>query len=156
MQLLSHIDLRVRNRERARDFYDALLAPLGATREDGPTFTTYQIVPEVDSGSSAFPLTAGGTTPEVAGDSDSAEEWFGITEDPQMTASSLRVAFTAPSRAIVDEIAQLLPGIGAGSIEFSEGVYGPNYYAVFFHDPDGNALEVCCIGSDDAQTEMAG
>ncbi|MBV9439075.1 MAG: VOC family protein, partial [Candidatus Eremiobacteraeota bacterium] len=45
MILLSHVDVRVRDRARAETFYDALLSPLGAVKAGGATFTTWQIPP---------------------------------------------------------------------------------------------------------------
>jgi catechol 2,3-dioxygenase-like lactoylglutathione lyase family enzyme len=126
--ILSHVDLRVRDRAKAIEFYDALLNVLGATRDDGTTFTTWQIPP-----------------PDAPEDWEPTE-WFGITEDPTMTPGSTRVAFDAPSRGTVDAIATYLPAIGARNIEMMEGEYGPKYHAVFFEDPDGNKLEVCHIG----------
>jgi catechol 2,3-dioxygenase-like lactoylglutathione lyase family enzyme len=119
--LLSHVDLRVRDRAKAESFYDALLSPLGAVIERGATFTTWQI----------------GT--------DSAADWLGITEDAAMTPGAQRIAFAAPSRGTVDAIATFLHAIGARAIELPDEAYGPNYYACFFEDPDGNKLEVCHI-----------
>lgn len=126
--ILSHADLRVRDRVKATEFYDALLNVLGATQETGKTFTTWQIPP-----------------PDAPDDWE-ATEWFGITEDPAMVPGSTRIAFAAPSRGTVEAIATYLPAIGARNIEMDDGVYGPTYYAVFFEDPDGNKLEVCHIG----------
>jgi catechol 2,3-dioxygenase-like lactoylglutathione lyase family enzyme len=118
--LLSHVDLRVRDRAKAEEFYDALLSPLGAVKEAGATFTSWQIGEEAD--------------------------WFGITEDPAMKPNVHRVAFSAPSRGTVDAIATYLPAIGAQAIEMPHEAYGPEYYACFFNDPDGNRLEICCMG----------
>jgi len=126
--ILSHVDLRVRDRRRATEFYDALLNVLGAVKSEGENFTTWEIPPP-DAG------------PEYEGD-----EWFGITEDAGMTPGPVRVAFSAPSRGTIDAIAVFLPSIGATHIEMDGGVYGERYYAVFFEDPDGNKLEVCHIG----------
>ena len=126
--IISHVDVRVRDRAKATEFYDALLNVLGATQEAGKTFTTWQIPP-----------------PDAPDDWE-ATEWFGITEDRAMTPGSTRVAFDAPSRGTVDAIRVYLPAIGAQNIEMTEGEYGPEYYAVFFEDPDGNKLEVCHIG----------
>ncbi|MEA2786067.1 MAG: hypothetical protein QOF71_2171 [Candidatus Eremiobacteraeota bacterium] len=126
--ILSHIDLRVRDRAKATEFYDALLNVLGATQETGKSFTTWQIPP-----------------PDEPDDWE-ATEWFGITEDPAMVPGSTRIAFDAPSRGTVDAIRVFLPAIGAQNIEMTEGEYGPKYYAVFFEDPDGNKLEVCHLG----------
>ena len=126
--LLSHLDVRVRDRAAATDFYDALLGVLGAVKDEGATFTTWQI------------------PPPGAPDDREADEWFGITEDPGMAAGSARIAFRAPTRGIVDAIATILPAIGAQAIEMPHEAYGPAYYACFFSDPDGNRLEVCCVG----------
>ncbi|HTD33707.1 MAG TPA: VOC family protein [Candidatus Elarobacter sp.] len=126
--LISHVDLRVRDRAKATEFYDAILNLLGATKDEGKNFTTWQI------------------PPADAPPDWEADAWFGITEDAAMTPGSARIAFDAPSRGTVDAIATYLPAIGATNIEWTEGMYGPNYHAVFFEDPDGNKLEVCHIG----------
>jgi predicted lactoylglutathione lyase len=46
----------------------------------------------------------------------------------------------------VDNITELVRQIGGQNIEGPEicTEYSPGYYAVFFEDPDGNKLEVCC------------
>ncbi len=126
--LLSHVDVRVRDRAQAAEFYDALLSVLGAVKDVGKTFTTWSVVP-----------------PDAPED-DEPREWFGITEDPAMTPGPARVAFDAPSRGTVDAIATILPAIGARNIEMPEEAYGPGYYACFFEDPDGNKLEIVHIG----------
>lgn len=127
-RLISHIDLRVRDRKKATEFYDAFLNLLGAVKDEGKTFTTWQIPP-----------------PDAPDDWE-ADEWFGITEDTALVPNDNRVSFDAPSRGTVDAIATYLPAIGATNIEWSEGIYGPNYYAIFFDDLDGNRLEICHIG----------
>ena len=126
MLLVSHVDLRVRDRARANEFYDALLNVLGATMEVFAKYTTWQIPP-----------------PDAPADWE-PDNWFAITEDPDMTPSAHRVACLAPSRGTVDAIATFLPAIGARAIEPPHEAYGPTYYAVFFEDPDGNRLEVVC------------
>jgi catechol 2,3-dioxygenase-like lactoylglutathione lyase family enzyme len=126
--ILSHVDLRVRDRRKATQFYDAFLNLLGAVKDEGRTFTTWQIPP-----------------PDAPDDWD-GNEWFGITEDPNMTPGPVRIAFDAPSRGTVDAIAVYLAAIGAQNIELPDDTYGPKYYACFFEDPDGNKLEICHIG----------
>jgi catechol 2,3-dioxygenase-like lactoylglutathione lyase family enzyme len=128
MMLVSHIDLRVRNREKSAEFYDAFLNLLGATMDVGPTFTTWQIPP-----------------PDAPPDWE-ATNWFGITEDPAMTPNPNRIAFLAPTRGTVDAIATYLPVIGAQAIEMPHEAYGPKYYACFFEDLDGNKLEIVAFG----------
>jgi catechol 2,3-dioxygenase-like lactoylglutathione lyase family enzyme len=123
--IISHVDMRVRDRAKATEFYDAFLNLLGAVKDEGATFTTWQI------------------PPRDAPPDWEATEWFGITEDPVMTPNATRIAFDAPSRGTVDAIAVYLPAIGAKNIEQPHAAYGPNYYACFFDDPDGNKLEIC-------------
>ena len=125
-RLLSHIDLRVRDRSTANGFYGALFKELGATGINiGQNFTTIFY----DDGS-------GG---------DSTTEWFGFTEQRDMVPGSARIAVEAHSREAVDRVGAMLPSIGAKAIEGPEDIYG--YYAVFFEDPDGNKLEVCYVTS---------
>ena len=125
--LLSHVDLRVRDRVKAAEFYDAFLNLLGAVMDVGATFTTWEIRP-IDA------------PPEWQ-----ALNWFGITEDANMTPSENRIAFLAPSRGTVDAIATYLPVIGAQAIEMPHEAYGPRYYACFFEDLDGNKLEIVAL-----------
>jgi len=121
---LDHIDLRVRDFARARTFYGSLLPALGFSR---------------DRSDSEW-----GTFYSVGGDQPSA--FFGFTVDPQHQPNGNRIAFWASSREELDQIAALVREIGARNIE-GPGIcaeYSPGYYAVFFEDPDGNKLEVCC------------
>jgi catechol 2,3-dioxygenase-like lactoylglutathione lyase family enzyme len=122
MAVYSHVDVRVRDRERADRFYSALLAELGLILESrGATWTSF-----------------------VHADATGGE-WFAFTEDPAMAPGPARIAFAAESRDEVDRVARLLAAIGAHAIDGPGEAYGPNYYAVFFEDPDGNKLEVCCV-----------
>ena len=59
---------------------------------------------------------------------DGTEQWFAFTHDQRGKPGDNRIAFAVSAREVVDEVAALL-----------------YYYAVFFEDPDGNKLEVCCI-----------
>lgn len=118
--LISHVDLRVRDRARSEAFYDPIMTLLGATISRGETFTTWETGPGGD--------------------------WFGITEDRALVPNPNRVALLAPSRAVVDAIFAKLGALGARNIEAPDEAYGPRYYACFFDDPDGNRLEVCAIG----------
>lgn len=125
--ILSHVDLRVRNRAMATEFYDALLSTLGAIKHTGEDFTSWRVPPR-----------------DAPDDWDG--EWFGIIEDPQHVPNGTRIAFAAPTRGTIDAIATILPAIGALAIEGPSEAYGPDYYACFFEDPDGNKLEICCLG----------
>ena len=123
-RLIDHIDLRVKNFERATEFYRRLLPEIGFTCEssDQEWATFYS----------------------VGGDKPSA--FFGFTADPEHRPNGTRIAFWAETRAEVDRIGALVASIGGGNIEGPElcKEYSPGYYAVFFEDPDGNKLEVCC------------
>lgn len=122
-RLLDHIDLRVRDRQAATAFYDALLSPLGARKREGPEYTTWQI--------------------PSAGADDERPDNFGIVADGELVPGSIRIAFRAPSRAAVDAVAKILPQIGARNVEMDDGIYGDAFYGVFFEDLDGNRLEMC-------------
>jgi predicted dehydrogenase/catechol 2,3-dioxygenase-like lactoylglutathione lyase family enzyme len=113
-----HVDLRVADIAVAGPFYRALLPALGFTLEV-----------EIEGW---LQFEAPGTT---------ATEFFGITEDPAHVANQTRIAFRAASSARVDELAALLPGLGAGAIE-GPGFEADDYYAVYFEDPSGNWLEI--------------
>jgi predicted lactoylglutathione lyase len=118
-----HIDLRVKEFQRAMEFYQKLLPKLGFTcdRSDQTWGTFYS---------------AGGDKPS---------EFFGFTEDRHHQANGTRVAFWAETRDEVDEIASLVRKIGGQNLEGPEVCtdYSPGYYAFFFEDPDGNKLEIC-------------
>lgn len=120
--VLSHVDVRVRNRERSQAFYSALFDSLGVVLEaEGAEWTTF-----------------------ISADGES-RDWFAFTEDPGMTPGPTRVAFPASSREEVDRVAAALDSMGALEIDGPSEAYGPNYYAVFFEDPDGNKLEICHV-----------
>ncbi|MEY2537539.1 MAG: hypothetical protein QOG67_1279 [Verrucomicrobiota bacterium] len=124
MRHLDHIDLRVKDLERARSFYGKLLPALGFTcdRSDSDWGTFYAV---------------GGDRPS---------EFFGFTEDQDHRPNGTRIAFWADTRGEVDDIAKLVRELGGRNLEGPEVCpeYSPGYYACFFEDPDGNKLEVCC------------
>jgi catechol 2,3-dioxygenase-like lactoylglutathione lyase family enzyme len=122
-RLFDHIDLRVKNRKTAQRFYAELLPALGFT---------------VDKSGEQWGLF------EAAG--EKAVDFFGFTEDAAHVPNENRIAFWADSRAAVDEVAEVVRRAGGKNLEGPELCvdYSPGYYAVFFEDPDGNKLEVCC------------
>jgi len=122
--IYSHVDIRVTDRGRAMAFYDDILGVLGLRR--GETLPEHEWV--------------------SSGRDDGSEQWFAFTEVARVRPGDSRIALAAASREVVDEVAGLLPRLGARMIEGPEEAYGPDYYAVFFEDLDGNKLEVCCIG----------
>jgi predicted enzyme related to lactoylglutathione lyase len=121
---IDHIDLRVKDFQRAMKFYEKLLPELGFTcdRSDETWGTFYSV------------------------DKDKPSEFFGFIEDRQHQANGTRFAFWAETRNEVDKIAGLVRDVGGQNLEGPEvcAGYSPGYYAFFFEDPDGNKLEICC------------
>jgi len=66
------------------------------------------------------------------------------THGMQTTPNSNRIAFVATSNDDVERTAELLRRIGARDVDGPNYAEGPGYYVVFFEDPDGRRLEVCC------------
>jgi predicted lactoylglutathione lyase len=120
MRRYDHIDLRVRNLEEVRRFYEMLLPALGFTQ-----------AAEVEGWLQYEALSVEG-----------AAEFFGITESLHHTANECRIAFWATSPAEVDRLATIVAEIGARCID-GPAYEEPHYYAVFFEDPSGNRLEIC-------------
>ena len=120
---LDHIDLRVKDFERARAFYSRVLPALGLTRDrSDQEWGTFYAVGE-----------------------QRAAAFFGFTEDLEHQPNGSRIAFWADSREEVDRIATIVLESGGRNLEGPElcREYSPGYYAFFFEDPDGNKLEVC-------------
>jgi predicted lactoylglutathione lyase len=120
MRRFDHIDLRVRNLDEARRFYEILLPALGFSQEV-----------HID----------GWLQYEAQGVNGVAES-FGVMESPQHSPNECRIAFWADSPAEVDRLATIVAETGARNIE-GPAYEAPHYYAVFFDDPSGNHLEIC-------------
>jgi catechol 2,3-dioxygenase-like lactoylglutathione lyase family enzyme len=123
-RIFDHIDLRVNDLAAADRFYQVLLPALG------------------------FPIR--GTTSHCVyyeADQDYPKpEFIGLIEDRAHIANSTRIAFWRDTKEEVDALALLLTGCDAQNLEgpLFCPEYSPSYYAVFFDDPCGNRLEVCC------------
>ncbi|HEY2102491.1 MAG TPA: VOC family protein [Chthoniobacterales bacterium] len=127
MRIYDHIDLRVRDRVRAQKFFSKLLPALGLKRDQsGKEWGAF------DTGVEGRPT-----------------EFFGFTEQPGHIPNETRIAFWAETREMVDEVAKIVREAGGKNLEGPQvwPEYSPGYYALFFEDPDGNKLEVCCRGS---------
>jgi catechol 2,3-dioxygenase-like lactoylglutathione lyase family enzyme len=123
LRYFDHIDLRVKDVERAKKFYVPVLNALGFTvDQEIKDWVSYE-------------------APQAEG---KPTEFFGFTHDPNHTPNGTRIAFWAETRAEVDRVAEVARAAGALNIEGPEVYEEPNYYAVFFEDPEGNKLEVCC------------
>lgn len=118
--MIHHLSLGTNDAERARAFYDPVLAIIGMRRvatRDG----------SVDYGAGAFLFSL--EKPEDG--------------SPATVGNGVHVAFTAESRGAVDEFhrtALANGGEDAGAPGLRRG-YDPNYYAAFVRDPDGNKIE---------------
>jgi catechol 2,3-dioxygenase-like lactoylglutathione lyase family enzyme len=122
-RLFDHIDLRVKNRAAAQKFYARVLPAIGF---------------RVDKSSEEWGL--------FEAEGGKAVDFFGFTEETDHQPNGNRIAFWANSRAAVDKLAEVVREAGGKNLEGPELCvdYSPGYYAVFFEDPDGNKLEVCC------------
>jgi catechol 2,3-dioxygenase-like lactoylglutathione lyase family enzyme len=119
-----HIDLRVNDFQRAQRFYGKILPALGFTRDKSD-----------QEWGTFYAETKGVPT-----------EFFGFTEDKKHRPNESRIAFWAESDDEVDRMAQIVREAGGKNLEGPQiwPEYSPGYYALFFEDPDGNKLEVCC------------
>lgn len=79
---------------------------------------------------------------------DKTLPFFGLILDADHQPGTSRIAFAAPGRARVDELADVARANGAESIDGPALCpdYGPNYYAVFFEDSNANKYEICFNG----------
>ena len=120
-----HIDLRVKDMAAAQRFYAALLPALGFTVDSSGDWCIWEAREK------------------------EPVEFFGLTENPQHQPNDNRIAFWAESRAEVDRLSEIVRQAGGLNLEGPEvwREYSPGYYAIFFEDPSGNKLEICCRGS---------
>jgi catechol 2,3-dioxygenase-like lactoylglutathione lyase family enzyme len=116
--MIDHVSVGVRDLERARRFYTALLAPLGMTQlREWPTAVGF-----------------GKKYPE-----------FWINRRPELAAADtgMHVCLRAPSVQAVHDFfaAALAAGAAADGAPGPRPGYSPAYYAAFIVDPDGNRIE---------------
>jgi catechol 2,3-dioxygenase-like lactoylglutathione lyase family enzyme len=122
-RIFDHVDLRVRSLAEAGSFYRGLLPLLGFTlRVDIDDWLQFE---------------APGHGPT---------EFFGVTEDSGHVPNRSRIAFWADTCERVDVLATEVRRLGARQIE-GPGFESDSYYAVYFDDPSGNPLEICCRAS---------
>ncbi|MHB8356507.1 MAG: VOC family protein [Vulcanimicrobiaceae bacterium] len=136
--MLDHIDLRVRDLSEARPLYDAIMPLLGFRHP----------VEDESDGCICYD--------SCTGLMESHLPFIALIEDKTHHPSATRIAFYAPGRTAVDEIAATAERHGALSFEAAHFCqeYSPRYYACFFEDASGNKLEVCCRHvSDDAEQD---
>lgn len=123
-RVIDHIDLRVSHLDEAKSFYDRLMPVIGFPHSYA---SSLGIAYEAES-------------------IHSKPEFVGLIEDPDHQPCATRIAFRASNNATVDGIVEIATLAGAHNVEgpLFCPEYSPTYYAVFFDDPSGNHLEVCC------------
>lgn len=118
--MINHVSIGVRDIDRTKRFYDAVLQPLGYTC--------------LSEGESSLGYGADGVT-----------FWISVTDRPVPAddGSGLHFCFDAPSRKSVEAFhaAALAAGGRDNGAPGLRSDYGPNYYAAFVVDPDGYRLE---------------
>lgn len=121
--MLHHIDVHVHDLSRATQFFDTLGTHVGYRRlpidPNEPDFVGYE--------------TLQGGRPRI-----------GLIGDAEPLAGSMRIAFSVPTPELVDGAALALRAAGARAVEGPgfHPEYGPDFYAVFFEDVDGNRYEI--------------
>jgi catechol 2,3-dioxygenase-like lactoylglutathione lyase family enzyme len=118
--MIDHISIGVRDLQRAKRFYDAVLGALG-----------YRLL-RTGQGTLGY------------GDDDAT---FWVVESPRPISpdkgSGLHICFIAPSQAAVAAFhrSAIAAGGGDNGPPGYRPQYGPDYYAAFVIDPDGYRLE---------------
>jgi catechol 2,3-dioxygenase-like lactoylglutathione lyase family enzyme len=126
MSVISHITLGTNDKQRSAAFYDAVLGSLGFSRLPKPP----------------------GKPPAYERDGQMPTIYLYTPEDgrPATWGNGTHVAFVAATRAQV----RLFHEAALRNGGMSEGEpgprpnYGPNYYACYVRDPDGNKLQAVC------------
>jgi catechol 2,3-dioxygenase-like lactoylglutathione lyase family enzyme len=121
--MIDHVSIGVRDIDRAKRFYDAVLKQLG-----------YTCLVEIEG-----TLGYGKGAPAF---------WVSAAERPVPPdeKSGLHICFAASTRTSVDQFHQAALRVG-GRDNGPPGLradYGPNYYAAFVADPDGYRIEAHC------------
>lgn len=133
---MHHAQITVVDVERSEVFYDVLMAALGydiTNKYKGYLdFADMHVVEYMDEG---FDFGICSPKKELAGE----------TVDSRRPGSLQHMAFHADSKEAVDAVYEKIKDTGVHILHGEPRIYdklGPNYYALFFEDPDGVRLEV--------------
>ena len=130
MSIISHITLGTNDKARSARFYDAVLGAIGFARLPKP--------PEK-------PLAY-----ERDGQMPTIYIYTPADGKPATSGNGTHVAFIAETREQVHAFHEHALANG-GADEGAPGPrphYGPNYYAAYVRDPDGNKLQAVCYAHD--------
>jgi catechol 2,3-dioxygenase-like lactoylglutathione lyase family enzyme len=119
--MLDHVGMQCADLAVSAAFYDAALAPLGATR-----IMDFEVA--IGYGTTGKP-----------------DFWISIFDSGEGFRES-HLAFEAPDRAAVRAFFDAAVGAGAEVLHEPRlwPEYHPNYYGAFVRDPDGNNVEAVC------------
>ncbi|WP_343627651.1 VOC family protein [Roseateles sp.] len=123
--MISYVTLGSNDRRAAKTFYDAVLAPLGLK----PGYSDDEMV--------GYGPEGGETQLWVVAPFNELDATAGNGTMLALAASTREQVNAAYAAAIA----------GGGRDEGKPGpreIYGPNFYAAYFRDPDGNKLAVVC------------
>jgi catechol 2,3-dioxygenase-like lactoylglutathione lyase family enzyme len=125
---IDHVSVGVANLQRSKEFYDAVLAPLGMAP--------------------VMPVEIAGRLVAVGyGKPGKPSFWiqFPINGQPATMGNGVHIAFRAESRQAVDDF--FLAAMDKGGVEDGRpglrSEYHPDYYGAFVRDPDHNKIEAC-------------
>lgn len=124
--MLDHVGFAVTDLEKARNFYQKALSPLGI-------MLIYDITAEQTDGEAYLGF----------GEDQKPYFWVGTGD---RFGGRLHVAFLADNRAVVDKFYREAMAAG-GKDNGAPGLrphYHKNYYGAFVLDPDGNNIEAVC------------
>jgi catechol 2,3-dioxygenase-like lactoylglutathione lyase family enzyme len=125
--MLDHVSLGIRDIDRSRRFYDAVLRPLGLVR-----------IVDFDEGR--------GSDYGAATGSVGVEFTITLEAEVRTPIPGAHVCFRAPDRAAVDTFYAAALASG-GRDDGAPGLrpqYHADYYGAFVLDPDGNRIEAVC------------
>ncbi len=126
--MIDHTGIPVSDYARSKEFYERLLASIGAT-------LLMEATPE---------QTGNGTWAAGFGRDGKPDFWIG--SDPRGVAGHTHVAFTTDRRTKVDAFYAV--GLAEGGRDNGapglRAHYHPNYYGAFITDPDGHNVEAVC------------
>lgn len=123
--MISYVTIGTNDLEKAKAFYDAVLAPLGGAR----TFAN----------GDRMQFYASASTPGMVAISKPYDE------KPASVGNGSMFGFAAPSKEVVDACHAAAMAAG-GTDDGAPGQRMPTFYGAYFRDPDGNKICVFKMG----------